>query len=64
MENYLRMALFKRGLEPIGVILEDSSFTTAWLKGKSLDLEAAEQVIQKVIKKLETKEVAYEAQLL
>jgi len=63
MENYLRMALFERGLEPIGVILENTSFTTAWLKGKSLDLENVEQVIQQVVKKLETEEVAYEAQL-
>jgi len=64
MENYLRIALLERGLEPIGVIHEDSTFTISWLKGKSLALNNVEQVIQQVVKRLEAEEVAYEAQLL
>ena len=63
MENYLRIALLERGLEPIGVIHEDSTFNISWLKGKSLALNNLEQVIQQVVKRLEAEEVSYEAQL-
>jgi CO dehydrogenase maturation factor len=63
MENHLRMALRERGLKPIGVIHEQSSFTISWLKGEPLALECVEQVIQQVIRRLEVEEVAYEAQL-
>jgi CO dehydrogenase nickel-insertion accessory protein CooC1 len=63
MENYLRTALLERGLEPIGVIYEDFTFSISWLKGKSLALNNVEQEIHQVVKRLDAEEVAYEAQL-
>jgi len=35
-ENYLRKELSKKGIEPIGVIHEDSLIPTSWLKGSPL----------------------------
>jgi CO dehydrogenase nickel-insertion accessory protein CooC1 len=54
MENYLRVELSRRSINPIGVIREDSSMSIAWLKGKPLDGKKPKQEAEKVAKALET----------
>jgi len=52
-EKYLKEKLKKKGIEPIGVVQEDSSISRAWLEGKSLEGIKAKISIEKVIKRLE-----------
>ena len=56
MENYLRMELSQRSINPIGVIHEDLSMSIAWLKGTPLDGKKAKQEAYKIAKALETAE--------
>ena len=56
MENYLRMELSQRSINPIGVIHEDLSMSIAWLKGMPLDGKKAKQEAYKIAKALETAE--------
>ena len=56
MENYLRMELSQRSINPIGVIHEDLSMSIAWLKGTPLDGKKAKQEAYKIAKALETSE--------
>jgi len=54
MENYLREKLMEKGLEPVGVIHEDPSITTSWLKGTPLINETIEREIEGVVQTIES----------
>jgi CO dehydrogenase maturation factor len=53
MENYLRMELSARCIEPIGVIHNDPSIPVSWLKGVPLEVEKAEHEANKIVQALE-----------
>jgi CO dehydrogenase nickel-insertion accessory protein CooC1 len=57
MENYLRMELLERCIQPIGVIHNDSSMSIAWLKGEPLAGKRAKQDAQKIARALEAAQV-------
>jgi CO dehydrogenase nickel-insertion accessory protein CooC1 len=54
IENYLRAELYKRNINPIGVIREDLSMSIAWLKGMPLDGKNSKTEAEKIVKALET----------
>ena len=58
-ENYLRMKLAERGIEPGGVIGEDPSISTSWLKGTSLEVHKSPGGLLGFIQKLEAAESLY-----
>jgi CO dehydrogenase nickel-insertion accessory protein CooC1 len=62
MEKYLRNKLADGGIQPVGVIREDSSITTSWLMGIPLDAPGSYGEVQRIIKELEKVESAYPAQ--
>ena len=53
MENYLRMKLLEKRIEPIGILHEDAAMSIAWLKGKPLDGKRPKQEAQKIARALE-----------
>jgi CO dehydrogenase maturation factor len=53
MENFLRMQLSVRNIEPIGVIHNDSSIPIAWLKGMPIEGKKIEQEAEVAAKVLE-----------
>jgi CO dehydrogenase nickel-insertion accessory protein CooC1 len=55
MEQYLRMKLKEKDLEPISVIHEDPTITTSWLKGTPLTCEGIELEMEAVIQALESR---------
>ena len=60
IENYLRMKLSVKSINPIGVIHEDPSMSTSWLKGKPLDGKKPKLEAVKIAKALETAEALAE----
>jgi CO dehydrogenase nickel-insertion accessory protein CooC1 len=60
IENYLRMKLSAKSINPIGVIHEDPSMSTSWLKGKPLEGKKPKLEAAKVAKALETAETLAE----
>jgi CO dehydrogenase nickel-insertion accessory protein CooC1 len=56
MENYLRMELSLRSINPVGVIHEDLSMSIAWLKGTPLVGKKAKQEAYRIAEALETAE--------
>jgi CO dehydrogenase nickel-insertion accessory protein CooC1 len=62
IENYLRTKLAERGIEPDGIIHEDPSISTMWLKGIPLEVEKSQGDILDFIAKLEAAERLYSAQ--
>lgn len=53
MENYLRMKLLEKSIEPIGILHEDASMSIAWLKGRALDGKRPLQEALKIARALE-----------
>ena len=58
MESYMRRRLEEKGVEPIGVIHEDTSIAMAWLEGKLLDETVVRQDTESIIRELEAAEEA------
>jgi CO dehydrogenase nickel-insertion accessory protein CooC1 len=56
MESYMRRRLEEKGVEPIGVIHEDTSIAMAWLEGTLLDETAVRQDTESIIRGLEAAE--------
>jgi CO dehydrogenase nickel-insertion accessory protein CooC1 len=56
MENYLQVKLSARSIVPIGVIYEDPSMATSWLKGKPLDRKITKYAVEKIAVALENAE--------
>jgi len=53
IESYLRDKLHQRGIEPVGLVHEDSSVLFAWLKGELVRSEQALKEVQPIVNKLE-----------
>jgi CO dehydrogenase maturation factor len=60
IENYLRMRLSAKSIKPIGVIHEDLSMSTSWLKGLPLDGVKPKKEAEKIAQALETAEALVE----
>jgi CO dehydrogenase maturation factor len=60
IENYLRMELATRCIEPIGVIHKDPSIPISWLIGRPLEVETAQQEANKIAQALEVAEALVE----
>jgi CO dehydrogenase nickel-insertion accessory protein CooC1 len=56
IEKYLRIKLSAKSINPIGVIHEDPSMSTSWLKGMPLDGKKLMQEAEKIAKALENVE--------
>jgi CO dehydrogenase nickel-insertion accessory protein CooC1 len=53
MERYMRRKLAETGLEPVGIIHNDSAIATSWLEGKPLDGMKSREDIEGVVENLE-----------
>lgn len=53
IERYLRERLAEHGIEPLGVIHEDPTIPTAWLKGKPIATHATLEETSKIQERLE-----------
>jgi CO dehydrogenase maturation factor len=56
MENYLRMELSRRGIEPIGIIHQNLSIRHAWLKGMPIDAPRSKEEVKKIARAIEDAE--------
>jgi CO dehydrogenase nickel-insertion accessory protein CooC1 len=56
MENYLKGKLIAGGIKPIGVIHEDPSLTTAWLRGTPLEGRALKKETERIVTAIEAAE--------
>jgi CO dehydrogenase maturation factor len=52
-EEYLRLGLSEKGIEPIGVIHQHPSISRSWLKGTPIEAGEAMLEVQKILDKLE-----------
>ena len=52
-EKYLRSKLSVRSIDPIGVVYEDPSISTQWLRGEPLEREKTRSDFEKIAKALE-----------
>lgn len=57
-ERYLREALAREGISPLGVIREDRSISAAWLRGEPLDMDSQNEMGQLIIMGIEAAERA------
>ena len=57
IESYLMERLAERGIEPDGIVHEDKSISISWLKGSPVETLQASVEAQKIIDKLEEKEI-------
>jgi CO dehydrogenase nickel-insertion accessory protein CooC1 len=53
MEGYVWKKLAEKGLEPIGVIHENTSIARSWLRGTPLGATNAQEDVERVVEKLE-----------
>ena len=55
-EDYLRLRLSEKGIEPIGVIHQDPTISRSWLRGTPIKADEAMLEIQKLLDRLEDAE--------
>jgi CO dehydrogenase nickel-insertion accessory protein CooC1 len=53
MERYVRRKLAEKGLEPLGIIHEDSAIAMSWLEGKPLEMTHTRDDVESIVKKME-----------
>ncbi len=53
-EAYIKGKLIKGGVEPIGIIYEDTSVSTSWLKGESLKYDRGDKDLRGIVSKLQS----------
>ena len=54
MERYVRRKLAEKGLEPLGIIHEDSTIAMSWLEGKPLEVTHTKEDVERIVKKMGT----------
>jgi len=59
-ERFLREQLAEHGLEPIGALRQHRSVTTAWLRGRALDVSEARNEVLTVAQRLEATAAEHE----